>query len=154
MSDCKITKNMGPGDIIFLVVAALSLMFSLINSSNKQKKRREEQEKVRQRTNNQTPNKAESDEDWWLTPSTVSKSKVPPPYVRKEFQSSIGSMNYGEESSSFNQPSSGRNIEKRGGRKITRASSIHPLLSDLMSDSGATELKKGFIYSEILQRKY
>ena len=148
---------MDSGTIIYLILGAALLLFNLFNSSNKRKKQREQQEAARQRTESQPSySEAESDEDWWLKPSTQSIPKGIPstPYVRKEFQSSLGSAaSYGEESSAFAQGSS-RGIEKRGGRKIRRAATVHPLLKDLLNDSGTDELRKGLIYSEIFQRKY
>ena len=142
---------MDSGTIIYLILGAALLLFNLFNSSNKRKKQKEEQEKARQQTTNQhTNNKV--DEDWWLKPSPSTIPKVPSAYVRKEFQSSLGS-GYGEESPAFESSSRG-NYETRGGRKITRASSVHPLLNALANDSGTDELRRAVIYSEILQRKY
>ena len=147
---------MDSGTIIYLILGAILLLFNVFNSSNKRKKRQEQQEAARQRTDSQNHyDEAESDEDWWLKPSAQpTPTGIPPtPYIRKEFQSSLGSaVGYGEEPA-FAQGSS-RNIEKRGSRKIRRVATMHPLLKDLSSDSGTDELRKAVIYGEILQRKY
>ena len=149
---------MDSGTIIYLILGAVLLLFNLFNSSSKRKKQKEQEEMARQRTDSQRHyDEAESDDDWWLKPSAppVPTSIQPTPYVRKEFQSSLGSAaSYGEESSVFAQRSSESIYEKRGSRKMRRAATVHPLLHDLLHDSGTDELRKGLIYGEILQRKY
>ena len=161
MSDCKISQNMEFGDIIIWIIALLSLIFSVFNSSRKKRKEREEAARCTRTSPQHTHNEVESDDDWWLKPSTapIPTAKMPPkPYVRKEFQSSLDLINsYDEDSSSedaaFGKKRGRKNIyEKRRKSHTDRA--VHPLLKDLLNDSGTHELKKGLIYGEILQRRY
>ena len=150
------------GNLIYLILGVLFLVFQIFNSSNKKKQQKEQEEAARQKTGSQrTHHEEESDDDWWLKPSTtpIPTAKMPPkPYVRKEFQSSLDLINsYDEDSSSedaaFGKKRGRKNIyEKR--RKSHSERAVHPLLKDLLSDSGTHELKKGFIYGEILQRRY
>jgi type II secretory pathway pseudopilin PulG len=158
LSDYKINQNMEFGDIIFLLLGAVVLLFSFFNNSRKRKQQQEQEEAARQRTDSQhtTYSKAESDDDWWLKPSAPSMpAGIPPkPYVRKEFQSSLDLISSYEDGDSAFQGGSESIYEKRGGRKIRRTATVHPLLQDLISDSGTEELKKGLIYREIFERKY
>ena len=146
------------GNLIYLIIGLVILVMNVVGSSNKRKKEQEKQEAKRQQSTSIPPVRTtESDEDWWLNPSPSSIPKTPKgipatPYVRKEFQSSLGTLsNYAE--SSFERPSS-RNFEKRGSRKIKRVANVHPILHDLVNKSGTNELRKAFIYSEIFPRKY
>jgi hypothetical protein len=151
------------GDIIYFLLIVVFMILGFLNDYRKRRRRQQEKEAsapyddFQRQFENQK--KADDLDDWWnAKPAQPPTVKAPPVYVRKDFQSSIGSAASYEGqsalgSSAFAQGANFENFyEKR--RQGQTATTVHPLLQDLLSDSGTEELKKGLIYKEILQRKY
>jgi hypothetical protein len=70
-------------------------------------------------------------------------------------QSSLkGSIFVYDADSSFAQEADSSDMYEEEATAVYKKDSVHPLVEDLMGDSGINELKKMVIYSEILQRKY
>jgi hypothetical protein len=153
------------GDIIYFLAIVVLMILGFLNDYRKRRKRQQEKatsapyDDFQRQVENQK--RADDLDDWWNAkpvlppPPTV---KAPPVYVRKDFQSSIGSAASYEGQSSLGQSAfaQGANFEnfyerRRQGQTVT---TVHPLLQDLLNDSGTEELRKGLIYREILQRKY
>jgi uncharacterized protein YneF (UPF0154 family) len=154
------------GDLIYFILVIAFMILGFFNDARKRKKRKMEQEASISRQNSQREfeNQKKTDDlvDWWKNlPKTppVPATKKPAPYVRKEFQSSLDLVTDFEGESSlkdsiFVQDPAFLNIYEQKRKLKQSPPPVHPLVRDLLNDSGNKELKKGLIYGEILQRKY
>jgi hypothetical protein len=154
------------GDLIYFILVIAFMILGFFNDARKRKKRKMEQEASAPHQNSQkqpkNQHKVEDSDDWWKnSPKTppIPTTKKPAPYVRKEFQSSLDLVTNFEGESSlkgsiFVQDPAFLNIYEQKRKQKQSPPPVHPLVRDLLNDSGNKELKKGLIYGEILQRKY
>lgn len=165
IGSAKLHQNMDSGTIIYLIIGAALLLFNFINSSNKQKKRREQEEVARQSTEYhreyETSGETHDADDWWrqMPPTPVASPPYIPSPVRKEFQSSLDLVaNFDGESSLKSsipvQDSGFANVYETKRRRKQSPPPMHPLVRDLLNDTGTDELRKGLVYSEILKQKF
>ncbi|MDR0334151.1 MAG: hypothetical protein LBI15_11920 [Dysgonamonadaceae bacterium] len=154
------------GDLIYFILVIAFMVLGFFNDARKRKKRKMEREASTSHQDSQkqseNQHKVEDSDDWWRNlPKTppIPTTKKPTPYVRKEFQSSLDLVTNFEGESSlkdsiFVQDAAFTNIYEEKRRRKQSPPLVHPLVRDLLNDSGNKELKKGLIYGEILQRKY
>jgi hypothetical protein len=154
------------GDLIYFILVIAFMILGFFNDARKRKKRKLEQEASTSHQNPQKQSenqyKVESSDDWWRNlpkAPPVSTTKKSAPYARKEFQSSLDLVTNFEGESSlkdsiFVQDAAFTNIYEEKRRQKQAPPSTHPLVRDLLNDSGNNELKKGLVYGEILQRRY
>lgn len=152
------------GDIIYLLLMLAFFVFGIFNDSKKKKKKidkstepinREIREVFREVFQNKekqpvpppTP-KAVKKKSQVATP-TISSAKS----TRPAFQSSLDLVtNFEGESSLKGSMFASELFDKQ--KEMKMAEIFHPILEQLRSKDGQSEIRKAVIYSEILNRKY
>ncbi|MGI6046901.1 MAG: hypothetical protein ACOYEG_02645 [Petrimonas sp.] len=154
------------GDIIYLLLMFAFIVFGIFNDSKKKKKKvsestqpvnREEEFRDVIREIFQKPQKQSVPPP---TPKTVKRKTqvVTPSFssaksTHREFQSSLDLVtDFEGESSLKGSMFASELFENQKEMKVTET--LHPILKQLRSKDGQSEIRKAVIYSEILNRKY
>ena len=169
MSDCKINQFMEFGDIIYLLLMLAFFVFGIFNDSKKKKKKvdtstppinPEYDRKIRDvfREVFQHPEKQSAPPPVPKTAKIKSQAATPSlasvhSATHREFQSSLDLVtNFEGESSLKGSLFTSELFDKQKEMKVTET--FHPILEQLRSKEGQSEIRKAVIYSEILNRKY
>ncbi len=152
------------GDIIYLLLMLAFFVFGIFNDSKKKKKKinkstepinREIREVFREVFQNKEKQPVPPP-----TPTTVKRKKQPvttatstAKYTPREFQSSLDLVTNFEGESSLKGSMFASDLFD-GQKEMKARETFHPILEQLRSRDGQSEIRKAVIYSEILNRKY
>lgn len=136
------------GDIIYLILLLAFVVFGIFNDSNKKRKKiSESTQPEKQPIPPPTPKTVKSKSQ--LARSTIN----PVGRTYREFQSSLDLVtNFEGESSLKGSMFASGLFDNHQEMKVEET--IHPILEQLRSKDGQSEIRKAVIYSEILNRKY
>ena len=135
------------GDIIYLILLLAFVVFGIFNDSKKRKKISESTQPEKQPIPPPTPKTVKSKSQ--LARPTASSAG----YTYREFQSSLDLVtNFEGESSLKGSMFASGLFDNHREMKVEET--LHPILEQLRSKDGQSEIRKAVIYSEILNRKY
>ena len=147
------------GDTLYIILMLAFFVFGIFNDYQKKKKKAD---KSTQPLNREV---FRDDKEPQLPPPTpiilgrtkkqpVVPAAVPVKDVHRGFQSSMDLVTNFEGESSLKSSIFMSNLFDRSDSEIHSTDIAHPILKQMKSDVGLSEIRKAIIYSEILQRKY